>query len=216
MYRRSTLIVTMAIGLLPVLMVAAPAVQSPLAGVGAQLPVEVQLVEQTACLIDPESFLVSFLLHTTYPNTGGRPVSVVAGSERVTRITVASSRAALLGGQAVRVFADPTQAARAHVAGHTVAAAPGWSVTGRVIAWLPVSIGPERDDSAVAPGDYLAQLTIEVAGHVDSPGDAATTREVVRFEATTRPLAIHIPAPRQEQECGSAAAPLQLVAPPGV
>jgi len=215
MPRKARVLTTMALGPLAALMLAAAAAQSPDVAVGTPLPVEVQLVEQAACLVDADSFLVSFQLHTTYPNVGGGTLTLVPGSERVTRLVVARDATSLVSGSDVRVFAMPAgPEAFGTDAGHAVAARPGFAVGGRVVAWVPVSIANPPDERALTPGDYVAQATIAVAGAAEpTPGTGTATAPGWHL-AVSRPLVIHIPAPRQEQECGSATAPLQLVTQP--
>ncbi len=93
-----------ALGLMLALAGAAPAAQSPSIGADETLSVEVQLVEQTACLIDPASFLVSFLIHTTYPNDSAAPLSLALSSEWVTRVAIARDQGSLATGRGVREF----------------------------------------------------------------------------------------------------------------
>ena len=170
--------------------------EAPRHGVTAASPavtVHLELIEQPACLAEPDGYRLGFDVRTIYVNEGPTPVAIAAEAGRIVAVTFDDE-----GEAETAAFAVPPGllASTPPAGAHQVTMAPGWAVSERTAVWVPLS-----DGSGLEPGTYRVRFDVRV------PLAGAMTT------LSTPAMAVRIDEPGPVQECGSFTLPLPPASP---
>lgn len=176
---------------------AAGATSAAPAAAPASLTLQARLVEQTACRLDVDRFLVSFALRTIYASDSDAPVRVALDGERVIGASFEwVPDVAGTSPMVQMVYVDPFDEVMDELpTGRVAVVEAGTAVTGRVTAWVPLSRDGEQAGT-LWPGDYRARFSVRPGG--GEPVQAP-------------PLRVRIPDPSGVQECPDVAVALEPV-----
>ena len=174
-------------------LVVAGAPRHRIAAASPAVTVHLELIEQPACLAEPDGYRLGFDVRAIYVNEGSAPVAIAAEAGRIVAVTFDIEGEA----ETVAFAVPPGLLVSTPPAGaHQVRMAPGWAVSERTAVWVPLS-----DGSGLEPGTYRVRVDVRV------PLDGAMTT------LSTPPMAVQIDEPGPVQECGSFTLPLPPATP---